>query len=135
MLIEISFLSVGIFLLIILAAFFIGRYLKNKEIKENRLDAINRSRAVLSGSFSEQLAPYLPGFKYSPTECRFLGKPIDLLVFKGLDSKEIEEVVFLEVKSGKSKLNSNEKSLKKAIEEGRVRFEEYRVEEGLVRDD
>jgi len=34
-----------------------------------------KSRAVLGGQFSEQLAPFLPDFKYLPTECRFVGKP------------------------------------------------------------
>lgn len=128
MIIEVGILSVGIFLVLLAVAFLFGRYLKNKEIKEHRADAINRSRAVLSGQFSEQLAPILPGFNYNPNECRFIGKPIDFLVFRGMDEKQIEEVVFLEVKSGKSSLNSVEKSLKKAIEEGRVRFEEYRVD-------
>ena len=76
------------------------------EIPLHRKDAILKSRAVLGGHFSEQLAPFLPNFKYLPTECRFMGKPIDLIVFKGMDNKEIEEIVFVEVKSGKSKITS-----------------------------
>jgi predicted Holliday junction resolvase-like endonuclease len=100
-----------------------------KQVPSLREDAIKRSRSVLKGHFSEQLAPYLPDFKYNPTECKFLGKPIDFLVFKGLDDKEIEEVIFVEVKSGKSGLNKNERSLRDAIKEKRVRWEEYRVPE------
>ena len=73
------------------------------------------------------MAPYLPDFKYNPTECKFLGKPIDFIVFKGLDEKEIEEIVFVEVKSGKSTLNKNERSLRDAIKNKHVRWEEYRV--------
>ena len=81
----------------------------------------------------EQLSPFLPGFNYSPNECRFIGKPIDFVVFKGADGKEIKEVVFVEVKSGSSKLSSIEKSLKDTVMEGRVRGEEYRVEEGVTK--
>lgn len=99
-----------------------------REVPNLRKDAVLRSRAVLAGQFSEQLAPYMPGFSYSPTECKFLGKPVDFLVFRGMDEKEIEEVVFVEVKSGKSKLNKQEKNLKEAIEKKRVRWEEYRVD-------
>ena len=112
--------------------YFLGRRIRKGEIESNRKDAIRRSRAVLSGQFSEQIAPFLPGFKYSPTECRFIGKPVDFIVFKGSDGREIEEVIFVEVKSGNSKLSSVEKSLKLAIEEGRVSFEEYRVNKKIT---
>jgi predicted Holliday junction resolvase-like endonuclease len=104
-----------------------------EELPFHREDAIKRSRAVLSGSFSEQLAPYLPDFEYSPTECKFLGKPIDFIVFKGLDEKEVSEIVFVEVKSGKSQLSKNEKNLKKAVQDKRVKWEEYRIPEELTK--
>ena len=102
-------------------------------IPEHRKDAIMRSRSVIGGQFSEQLAPYLPNFKYLPTECRFLGKPVDFIVFKGMDEKNISEVIFVESKSGKSKLSPQEKSLKEAIDKKRVRWEEYRIPEELTR--
>ncbi len=93
-----------------------------------REDAIKKSRSVLGGQFSEQLAPYLPGFNYSPTEARFLGKPIDFVIFRGMDGKEIEEIVFLEVKTGKSGLNHAERTLKNCIDNKRVKWEELRLE-------
>jgi len=103
------------------------------ELPNHRREAILKSRAVLGGQFSEQLAPFLPDFKHLPTECRFVGKPIDLLVFKGMDDKNINEVVFVEVKSGKSKLSAVEKKLKEAIEKKKVRWEEYRIPEKLTK--
>ena len=129
-------------LLIALATVFIigqriGAYKKNREwleaLPEHRKDAIAKSRAVLGGQFSEQLAPYLPDFNYSPTEVRFLGKPVDFLVFKGMDEKSIKEVIFVEVKSGKATLNTSEKSLKDAIQNKRVKWEEYRIPEDLTK--
>ena len=92
-----------------------------------------KSRAVIGGQFSEQLAPYLPNFKYLPTECKFIGKPIDFLVFKGMDEKNINEIVFMEVKSGNSKLSAQEKNLKDAIDKKKVRWEEYRIPEEITR--
>ena len=103
------------------------------EIPEHRKDAVIKSRAVLGGQFSEQLAPYMPNFEFSPTECKFMGKPIDFIVFKGMDEKKIDEVVFVEVKSANSKLSSQEKNLKETIEKKRVRWEEYRVPEDLTK--
>ena len=76
---------------------------------------------------AEQLAPYLPNFPFSPTEAKFIGAPIDFLVFKGMDAQHIEEVIFVEVKSGSARLNRNEHSLKDAIENKRVRWHEYHV--------
>ena len=103
------------------------------ELPSHRKDAIMRSRAVLGGQFSEQLAPYLPNFEYLPTECRFIGKPIDFLVFKGMDDKDIKEIVFVEVKSGNAKLTQHEKKLKEAIDKKRVKWVEYRIPEDLTK--
>lgn len=103
------------------------------ELPKHREDAIARSRSVLGGQFSEQLAPFLPNFDNLPTECRFIGKPIDFLVFKGMDEKNISEVVFVEVKSGNAKTSPVEKSLKDTIEKKRVRWEEYRIPDELTK--
>lgn len=133
---EISLFFLGLsFVMCFAVAYFlgqkIGKFSKErywqKEVLNHRKDAILRSRAVLKGQFSEQLAPYFPDFEYHPSDCRFIGKPIDFIVFEGSNSGEISEVIFVEVKSGKSKLSKQEKGLKSAIEEGRVRWEEYRV--------
>ena len=132
-----DFLTIVLIVLALALGFFIGKILRDKhwkeQILEERKDAIAKSRAVLGGQFSEQLAPYLPDFPYSPSEVRFIGKPIDFLVFKGADSKNIDEVVFVEVKSGKSKINAHEKNLKNAIDNKKVRWEEYRIPEDVTR--
>ena len=91
-----------------------------------------KQRRELGGHFSENLAPFLPDFPYKPNECTFVGKPIDFLVFKGSDDKEINEVVFVEVKSGKAKLTQHEKNLKETIQKKRVKWEEYRIPEELT---
>ena len=132
-----------VFLLGLIIAYFAGQriatirrdqYWEN-EIPNYRKDAIIKSRSVLGGQFSEQLAPYLPGFEFSPTECRFLGKPVDFIVFKGADEKNIDEVVFVEVKSGNAKLSEQEKSLKNAIEKKKVKWHEYRIPKELTKKD
>jgi len=103
------------------------------ELPTYRKDAIMKSRAVLGGQFSEQLAPFLPDFQYLPNECRFIGKPIDLIVFKGMDEKDINEIVFVEVKSGKAKLSPHEKKLKEVIDKKKIRWEEYRIPEEITK--
>ena len=130
-----------ILLIGIIIAFFLGQkigsYRKHREweldLPNQRKDAILKSRSVLSGQFSEQLAPYLPDFQYLPTECRFMGKPIDFIVFKGMDEKKIDEVIFVEVKSGNAKLTEHEKNLKETIEKKKVKWVEYRIPEDLTK--
>src|SRR6267154_6463393 len=48
-----------------------------------RKDSVDRSRSTLKGQIAEQMAPLLPGFPYMPSDARFLGDPIDYVVFKG----------------------------------------------------
>jgi predicted Holliday junction resolvase-like endonuclease len=96
-------------------------------LASEREDAVRRSRAVLGGLASEQLAPYLPGFPFDPTEVRFIGKPVDFVAFVGAAAGKIEEVAFVEVKSGSASLNAAERSLRDAIGKGRVRWVEYRA--------
>ena len=127
-----------IFLLILVIGFLIGKkysdYLwKEKKVPELKEEAIEKSRQVLGGQFTEQLAPYLPDFKYSPTEVRFVGKPIDFIVFKGMDNKDIKEVVFVEVKSGKSSLSTVERRLRDTIKEKKISWEEYRIPEEVTK--
>ena len=96
-----------------------------EQIESEREDAVRKSRYVLTGKLTEQISPYLPDFPYDPTEVRFIGAPIDFVVFKGLSQREISEVVFLEVKTGTGSLSHTEKSLKESVRSGRVKWEEY----------
>ena len=64
-----------------------------------RKSAITQSRSVLGGKFTEQIAPYLPDFKYDPTEVRFIGTPFDLIIFPGLACGDPQEIVIMEIKT------------------------------------
>jgi len=87
-------------------------------------DAVSQSRAVLGGKFTEQMAPYLPDFKYDPTEARFIGSPVDLIVFPGLSRGEPEEIVIMEIKAGRTaQLTPQERKIRQLIEDGMVRWE------------
>ena len=47
-------------------SFILGKLIQklkdNKLIKKERADAVKRSRAVIGGQFTEQIAPFLPAF-------------------------------------------------------------------------
>ena len=122
-----------IFALSVLLSFILGvliQFLKDsKKIKQERKDAVKRSRAVLTGQFSEQLSPYLPGFPCNPSQVKFLGKPVDFVAFvENPDTALVEEILFIEVKTGNSKLTEREQSIKTAISHHKVKFIEYTIE-------
>ena len=121
--------ALSIFVIIFFILFVIQsiRLLKNN--KKNRADAIKRSKAVIGGQVVEQIAPYLPDFPCNPGDAKFLGKPIDFIAFPGLgETDTVKEILLIEVKTGKSELSKREKEIKKAVEQGRVRYVEYRPE-------
>jgi len=103
---------------------------KMKEnISKERADAVETSRSVLKGKIGEQISPLLPDFyeKYEPSDARFLGSPIDFVIFKNMsifkEEKQPIEVILLDVKTGKSSLSPLQNAIKKAVEEGRVEFD------------
>ena len=92
-----------------------------------REDAVQRSQAITAGKVYEQLIPYLPAFPYNPKDVRFLGSPVDLVVFDGLAAGCVERIVFLEVKTGGAGLTQRERSVRDAIEDGSIEWAELRV--------
>jgi predicted Holliday junction resolvase-like endonuclease len=82
----------------------------------------------LAGKTAEQWAPYLEGFPGQPTEARFLGAPVDFVVFRGLGRGRVDEIVLVEVKSGDGQLSAIERSLRDCVREGRVSWAEHRVD-------
>src|SRR2546422_9720895 len=71
--------------------YLVGRALTTKakeletlaRVEDASEESVKLSRSVLTGKFIEQLAPFLPDFRYDPTEVRFIGSPVDCLVFCG----------------------------------------------------
>lgn len=87
-------------------------------------EILERSRAALKGRIGEQLAPLLPMFKHEPADARFLGSPVDYVVFDGYKEGNPRSVIFIDVKTGKTAtLSKMERKLKLVIDQGKVRWE------------
>jgi len=90
--------------------------LRKKEV-EMRKDAIARSQNVTRGKVAEQIAPYIPGFQYDPRDLRFLGSPVDYVVFNGLTAGTLHNIVFLEIKNGRyARLTNRERDVKDVLD-------------------
>jgi predicted Holliday junction resolvase-like endonuclease len=96
--------------------------------KEIRKDAIEQAERVLSGKVTEHVAAYLPDFPYDPRDVRFLGTPVDLIVFDGMSQNDLREIVFLEVKTGSGSLSKRERRVRDAVQEKRVSWELFHLE-------
>ncbi len=100
-----------------------------------RKDAAQRSRYVLKGKIAEHMVPLFPDvFKYNPSDARFIGAPIDYLIFDGYTSikdgysEGSVTVVLADIKTGDARLNRTERKIKEAVEAGRVVWETIRVD-------
>ena len=97
--------------------------------------SVNTSRAVLKGKMAEQFAPILPEFRYLPSDAKFLGDPVDYVVFDGYTdfrdgdgTAEDIEVILLDIKSGGARLSKGQQAIAQAVQAGRVRFETLRID-------
>ena len=95
--------------------------------KEIRKDAIDKSQSVTMGKMTEHMVPYLPGFGFNPTDARFIGSPIDLVVFDGLGDGDVRKIVFVEIKTGISTLSTRERIVRDAIIAGKIEWMEVKV--------
>ena len=99
----------------------------DEDLTAARQDSLARSHAVVSGKVQEHLAPLFPEFDFNPRDARFLGTPVDFVVFDGLDEGEVRNIVFVEVKTNRSALSSRERCVRAAIEARRVEWQLLRL--------
>ena len=106
-------------------------YIKNKNDLENQIFEISeqkkkvtsqkKSSEVRLGHIAETLAPFLDQFDFDPETCVFLGKPIDYISFGD------DEITLIEVKSGKSQLNSRQRHIRDQVKAKLVSWKEVRI--------
>ena len=101
----------------------------HKLIREARTDAVKRSRASIEGQVFQQLVTRFPEWGYTPSDARFIASPLDFVVFDGLSKGKVEKVIFVEVKSRRSKETSRQRSVRNAIREGKVSYELLEIKE------
>ncbi len=139
LLLTIVLISIIIFLIFLLFVLYKlgvreGSYKKDLEWQKNltkiREAIAERQRAGIKGKVTEAFAPFLKGFPFKPSECKFIGDPIDYVVFEGLDERDIKGVHLVEVKKDKSNLSEHQKQIKNIIDSlnsGSVTFREFRL--------
>ncbi|RTL59141.1 MAG: hypothetical protein EKK37_12610 [Sphingobacteriales bacterium] len=88
-----------------------------------RKDAANRSVRNVLGKVTEHLIPFSEAMsQFNPKDIRFVGSPIDLIVFSGAEALETVTIHFIEVKTGTSALSKRQQLIRDAIDKGRVKW-------------
>ena len=97
---------------------------KKKATTQKRVETTTGS--VNMGFILERLAPVLQHFPFDKNDCRSLFDPIDYVIFEGLQKTgKVQKIFFVDIKSGKAKLKSNQKAIKQMIELKKVEFKKY----------
>lgn len=89
--------------------------------EKRKIISQKKSSEVRLGNIAETLAPFLDQFNFNPEHCIFLGKPIDYISFG------TKEITFIEVKSGKSQLNSKQRSIRDQVNNNKIAWKEIRI--------
>jgi predicted Holliday junction resolvase-like endonuclease len=100
--------------------------------EKNKTKSTDTQRAVIKGQLAEQFYPLTDRCDYLPSDMRFLGMPIDYIIFDGYtdakdDGGQIREIIFAEIKSGSSQLSRHQRQIRDAVIAGRVRWETINV--------
>ena len=101
-----------------------------EKLKARKLDAVEgsekKSIEVIFGQAVEKIIHLHKDFNFTLEDCRFFGAPLDVIVFDGAASNNVNHITFMEIKTGKNTLNDNQKMIRKAVNEYRVKAEEIK---------
>jgi predicted Holliday junction resolvase-like endonuclease len=108
-------------LLLLTAVFFLLKKIfeLSKELKE--MTFTKTSQSIKYGQLTEQWIPFTKDFPFSPKDFRFLGQPIDGIVF------EEDKIIFCEFKTNTAQLNPKQKKIRELVKEKKVNWLEFRV--------
>ena len=109
---------------------------QNQEIKD-RLDALKKlkisvdktseARAISTGlgKVMQNVLPYYKDFdsQVSLADCRFIAAQLDIIVFEGASNNHIKNITFMDAKTGKAPPQKNQKQIRDAVNDGKVRSE------------
>lgn len=79
-----------------------------------------KSCQVKYGKAWEKFVPFMKSFPYNPNDFKFIGEPIDGIVF------DQNKIVFVEIKTGKAQLSQKQRNVKELVGKKKVEWEEIR---------
>ncbi|VVB74291.1 Endonuclease related to archaeal Holliday junction resolvase [uncultured archaeon] len=113
---------IAIIIILIIALMLILKLFFSMKAEYNSLLFSKQSQSVKYGQLTEQWLPFSKNFPFNSQNFRFIGKPVDGVVF------EEDKIVFVEFKTNKSHLSDSQKKVKELAKNKKVEWFELRVE-------
>ncbi|MCR4369398.1 MAG: endonuclease [archaeon] len=107
-----------------LLLFFVLFLLSRLKLLEQHLEETRFSKSSMSvkyGKMTEQFIPFTKDFPFNPEEFRFLGNPVDGIVFSE------DKIVFAEFKTASSQLSRKQKNIRDLVNAKKVEWFEYQM--------
>jgi predicted Holliday junction resolvase-like endonuclease len=103
---------------------------RKNELKELRDKGATKSgigaKSINIGFILERIAPTMKRFRFNHNDCRSLFDPIDYIIFEGLTTKgRYDKIFFVDIKTGKARLNMKQREIKGLIGAKKVEFKKY----------
>ena len=98
-------------------------YMKASQLEQEleELAFQKRSQSVKYGKLTEQFVPFIDDFPFDSTKFRFLGDPIDGVVFGN------NEITFCEFKAANARLNDKQRKIKELVKEKKINWFEFKL--------
>ena len=114
-----------IIIIIVLAVLASVLFMQCVRLEKKLADTLSKkqSQSTRYGQIFEQVVPFSKDFPFDPKNFRFIGNPIDGIVF------EDDKITFCEIKLNNSTLNPKQKNIKSLIDDKKVYWREFRGEQ------
>jgi len=104
---------------ILFICFLLFLLLRNSINNTSKAKSQLQSTRTRFGHLNERFFPFLKDYPYDSQNFRFLGSPIDGIQFND------DGIIFIEFKSGNSRLTKKQENIKKLVNGKKVFFESY----------
>ena len=111
---------IGVIIGMITSLILVYRFLVNP--LRDELDKVmhdKRSLSTVYGRITEQFAPFMKSYPFSPDNFRFIGSPVDGIQF------EDDRIIFVEFKTNRSKLSKDQRRIKELVRKKKVDWFEF----------
>lgn len=113
---------------------------KRVKFKTYNSQNLTNSQNNFKKEFNEIFCPLQDDFPYNPRDCRFIGNPIDYIIFNNLEAyregqKEIDdiEIIFVDIRQINSTgLSKVQNAINHAISNKRVKFKTYKYDDDTI---